>query len=78
MYWIALVATDLLVYLVLSISLMGYDDNYDLSKGEYGSLGSMKTIEKIFYLLFILWNVFNVVLIFWIGFRIYKQVKLKP
>ena len=48
-HWLAIIGADLFVYIVLGLLLMGYDDNYDSSKGEYWSLESMDSTEKIIY-----------------------------
>jgi hypothetical protein len=45
-FWIAIIGADLFVFIILGLLLMGYDDNYDSSKGEYWSLASMSTTEK--------------------------------
>ena len=36
-YWLALLAADFFVYIVLGLLLMGYEDSYDKSKGELWS-----------------------------------------
>ena len=48
-YLLAIIGTDLFVYIVLGLLLMSYDDNYDSSKGKYWSLASMNSSEKIIY-----------------------------
>ncbi len=74
-YWLAIIGTDLFVYIVLGLLLMGYDDNYDSSKGEYWSLASMNSTEKIIYLAFMTWNVINIIGLIYIGHRFYKRTK---
>ena len=74
-YWLVIIGADLFVYMILGLLLMGYDDNYDSSKGEYWSLASMNSTEKIIYLALQTWNIINIVGVFYIGHRLYKRVK---
>jgi hypothetical protein len=74
-YWLAIIGADLFVYIVLGLLLMGYDDNYDSSKGEYWSLASMNTTEKIIYFALQTWNVINIIGVLYIGRRLYKRIK---
>lgn len=72
---IGLIVLDLVVYLFLGVMLMGYDDSYEESKGEYWTLESMTFSQKAYYISLNLWNLINVILI---GYLIYKIViKLK-
>ena len=77
-FWFAVIAADLFVYMVLGILLMGYDDNYNISKGEYWSLASMSSTEKILYFAFYVWNIINIVGVVCIGYRIYRSIKHQP
>lgn len=74
-YWLAIIGADLFVYIVLGLLLMGYDDNYDSSKGEYWSLASMNSTEKIIYFALQTWNVINIIGVVYIGHRLYKRTK---
>ena len=74
-YWLAVIGADLFVYIVLGLLLMGYDDNYDSSKGEYWSLASMNSTEKIIYFVLQAWNVINIIGVLYIGRRLYKRIK---
>jgi hypothetical protein len=74
-YWLAIIGADLFVYIVLGLLLMGYDDNYDSSKGEYWSLASMNSTEKIIYFALQTWNVINIIGVIYIGHRLYKRTK---
>jgi hypothetical protein len=74
-YWLAIIGADLFVYIVLGLFLMGYDDNYDSSKGEYWSLASMNSTEKIIYFALQTWNVINIIGVIYIGHRLYKRTK---
>lgn len=74
-YWLAIIGADLFVYIVLGLLLLGYDDNYDSSKGEYWSLASMNSTEKIIYFALQTWNVINIIGVIYIGHRLYKRTK---
>lgn len=74
-YWLAIIGADLFVYIVLGLLLMGYDDNYDSSKGVYWSLASMNSTEKIIYFALQTWNVINIIGVLYIGRRLYKRIK---
>jgi len=74
-YWLAIIGADIFVYMILGLLLMGYDDNYNSSKGEYWSLASMNSTEKLIYLALQTWNIINVIGVFYIGHRIYKRIK---
>lgn len=56
-YLVAIILVDVSVYIVLGLFLMGYDDTYDSTKGEYWSLSSMNNQEKVFYIAINVWNV---------------------
>ena len=45
-----IVVADVIIYIVLGLLLMNYEDNYSESEGEYWSLASMTTSEKITYI----------------------------
>ena len=53
--WIAILIFDYLVFVVLSLLLMGYDDFYDESKGEYWSMASMTPFQKGVYIFLRFW-----------------------
>ncbi|GAA3930847.1 hypothetical protein GCM10022406_15200 [Hymenobacter algoricola] len=74
-YWLAIIGADLFVYIILGLLLMGYDDNYDSSKGEYWSLASMNSTEKLLYFALQVWNILNIIGVFFIGHRLYKRIK---
>jgi hypothetical protein len=74
-YLVAIIGADLFVYMILGLLLMGYDDNYDSSKGEYWSLASMNSTEKIIYFALQSWNIINIIGVFYIGHRLYKRIK---
>jgi len=74
-YWLAIIGVDILVFIILGILLMGYDDSYDSSKGEYWSLASMNIIEKIIYIGLQIWSILNIFGLIFIGRKIYKQIK---
>ena len=74
-YLLAIIGADLIVYIFLGLLLMGYDDNYDSSKGVYWSLASMDSTEKVIYFALQAWNIINVIGVIYIGHRIYKRIK---
>ena len=45
--WIVILILDYAVFVVLGLLLMGYEDFYDGSKGEYWSLASMTTLGAV-------------------------------
>lgn len=72
-HWSAIVVVDILVFVVLGHFLMGYDDNYDSSKGEYWSLESMTATEKAIYICYNCWIALNILGLAYLGFRLYRQ-----
>ena len=75
MYLVAIIMFDIAVYIVLGLLLMGYDDTYDSTKGEYLSFGSMNNQEKVFYIAINLWNILNIVGVIYLVSRIIRRVK---
>lgn len=74
-YWLAIIGADIFVFIILGLLLMGYDDNYDSSKGEYWSLASMNKTERIIYICYNAWIVLNLIGLIYIGYKIYKRTK---
>ena len=74
-YWLAIIGADIFIYLILGLLLMGYDDTYDSSKGEYWSLASMNLSEKIIYICYNVWIILNIIGLIFVGRKIYKRVK---
>ena len=74
-YLIAIILFDLTVYIILGLLLMGYDDTYESSKGEYWSFGSMNNQEKAFYIAINVWNVLNIVGVTFLVYRIFRRLK---
>ncbi len=52
---------------------MGYDDNWNSSKGEYWSLASMNNTEKTIYIVLQIWNIINILSLLFFGRRLYKR-----
>jgi len=73
-FGIAVIAADILVFGILGLLMMGYDDNYDESKGAYWSLASMTPIDMIIYFLYIAWVILNLLGILYIGWKLYGKV----
>jgi len=65
---IGLIIIDLVVYIVLGLLLMNYDDFYDESKGVYWSLESMTASQKAIYIGLNIWHIVNILII---GYLIY-------
>ena len=76
-YFIALIAADLFVYIILGLLLMSYDDNYDSSKGEYWSWNSMTQFDKYAFVALNLWHVVNVIAVVYVGCKIYKLLMVR-
>ena len=74
-YLVAIILFDVAVYIVLGLFLMGYDDTYDSTKGEYWSFGSMNNQEKVFYIAINGWNVLNIAGVTYLVYRIFRRVK---
>jgi hypothetical protein len=74
-YLVAIILFDVVVYMVLGLFLMGYDDTYDSTKGEYWSFSSMNNQEKAFYIAINVWNVLNIVGVTYLVYRIIRRVK---
>ncbi|MBA0885060.1 hypothetical protein [Flavobacterium undicola] len=70
-----LIVFDLAVYLFLGVMLMGYDDFYEESKGEYGSLESMTFWQKTNYISLNLWNLINIIFIVFLIYKIVNKIK---
>jgi hypothetical protein len=74
-YGISIIVADLFVFILLGLLLMGYDDSYDSSKGEYWSMASMNSTEKIIYICYNAWIILNIVGLVYIGRKIYRKTK---
>lgn len=74
-YVLAIVLFEVAVYIILGLFLMGYDDTYDSSKGEYWSFGGMNNQEKGFYIAINVWNVLNIVGVTYFVSRIFRRFK---
>ena len=74
-YCVIIICADLFVYIFLGLLLMGYDDTYNSSKGEYWSLASMNLTEKIIYFALPVWNIINIIGVIYIGRKLYKRLK---
>lgn len=72
--WLAIIAVDIFVFIILGLLLMNYDDFYDSSKGEYWSLASMNSTEKVIYICYNIWVVLNIIGLLYIGYKIYRKI----
>lgn len=77
-FGLAIIVADLFVFMIFGLLLMGYEDQYDPSKGEIWSLASMNTSEKIMYIAYKLWIILNIIGLFYIGRKIFMKRKKKP
>lgn len=68
---------DLFVFIFCGIYMMGYDDFYNESQGEYFSLSSMKTEYKIVWVFYNFWIFLNCLLLIYIIYKVYKKLALK-
>lgn len=66
---------DIVIYIFLGLVLLGYEDFYDESKGEYWSLASMTLGQKVAYICWHIWFAINILLILYIIIRFVKQIK---
>ena len=74
-YFIAIIVADIIIYIFFGLLLMGYDDNWNSSKGEYWSWSSMTANERLVYTCFNVWNVLNIIGIVFFIIKIYKRFK---
>lgn len=68
---------DLAVFVFCGVFMMGYDDFYNESQGEYFSFSSMKTEYKIAWGFYNFWIVLNILLLIYITYKVYKRFTLK-
>ena len=64
---------DLVLFIIIGLIIMTYEDFYDESLGSYWSLESMTIIQKIAYIGFYVWWVLNILTIIFIGYKIFKS-----
>lgn len=74
---IGIILLDLVVYMILGLLLMNYDDFYDESKGEYWSLESMTFWQKVNYIGLNLWHCVNLICLAYLTFRVVKNIRNK-
>ncbi len=72
--WLVIIAVDMIVFIILGLLLMNYEDFYDSSKGEYLSLASMNSTEKVIYICYNVWIAFNLIGIVYIGYKIFRKI----
>jgi len=68
---------DLFVFIFCGIFMMGYDDSYSETQGEYFSFSSMKMEYKIVWGFYNFWIVLNALFLFYSMYKIYKKLALK-
>ena len=69
---ILFILIDLIVYIIIGLVIMTYEDFYDENLGTYWSLESMTTTQKLAYIGFYAWWILNILLIIFIGYKVYK------
>jgi uncharacterized protein HemY len=74
-FWAAILAVDLLAFVILGLLLMGYDDNYDRSKGVYWSLESMNFTEKAIYIVYNFWIFIHLTTLVYLVFKVGKKFR---
>jgi hypothetical protein len=74
-YLVVLAIMDLIVYIVLGLLMMGYDDTYDESKGAYWSWQSMNTHERLISSAFLIWNLINIIAIIFLIYRCIRWIR---
>jgi hypothetical protein len=74
---IGLLILDLSVYIFCGLFMMGYDDFYDESQGEYFSFSSMEMKYKVVYVFSNFWLILNGILLLYFLFNLYKKLILK-
>lgn len=72
---VSFILLDLVVYLFCGVYMMGYDDFYDESQGEYFSFSSMKAEYKIVWGFYNFWIILNCLLLIYILFKLFKKFK---
>lgn len=68
---------DIFIFILCGIFMMGYDDSYSETQGEYFSFSSMKMKYKIVWGFYNFWIVLNVMFLLYILYKIYKKLALK-
>lgn len=72
-----LIILDFFVFIFCGIYMMGYDDFYDESQGEYFSFSSMKMEYKIVWGFYNFWIILNFLALLYIICKVYKKLAQK-
>lgn len=75
LYGIANLAADLFVLGLLGVLLMGYEDAYDGSKGEFWSWTSMSPADKMVYCSCIVWILLHLLGLVYFVRWLYRMVR---
>lgn len=75
---VVIIIFDFIVYILLGLMLMNYDDFYDESKGEYWSLESMDFWQKVNYIGLNIWHLINLIAIAYVIYRVVKEMRKTP
>jgi len=76
-FWIAVLMADLIGYVFIGLLMMKYDDNYDVSKGTYGSWKSMTDFDRAVFASLYLWHTLNIFFLGWVLWKFYKFLMIK-
>ena len=75
LFYISLIVADYILLVFLGLLLMGYEDQWNESKGAYWSFKSMTAFEITIYILYNLWYIVNALLIVRFIYLFYKRLK---
>ncbi len=68
-FFIALVLADIVIFIILGMLFMGYEDFYEESEGPWMSLQSMTPKEKVVYFAIDFWYIVNIFIIIWLFYK---------
>jgi hypothetical protein len=74
-YWIAIIAADIFIYMLLGLLQLDYEDTWNPSKGELWSSESMTKWQLIFSYALLIWNVVNLFAILFIARKVYIRLR---
>ena len=77
MLWVGILLIDFIVYLIISLTLLNYEDYYDESECKYWSLAGMMTIDKIAFMGYYLLIAANMILVSSAVFKIAVKCIIK-
>ena len=72
-YWLLFIFIDIVLWIIIGLILLNYEDNWDASKGYYFSLDGMTSVEKIAFISYYIWIVLNILLVVYVIYRLIKN-----